>query len=105
MGVARCAGAHGIGPRDAQSNSVVLVRRDNRVKEIVSVEALEARLPVLLEEIQQALRQRALEFREQHTYRTDNYEAFKHTIPEHPRFLPAKSPANTPAQLPVQSKT
>ncbi|HEY6542035.1 MAG TPA: proline--tRNA ligase, partial [Ktedonobacteraceae bacterium] len=40
-----------IGPRDAQNNSVVLVRRDNRAKEIVSVEALEARLPVLLEDI------------------------------------------------------
>src|SRR5579872_5127932 len=66
-----------IGPRDAQNGSVVLVRRDTRVKEIVSVEALEARLPVLLEEIQRALYQRALAFREQHTYQTDSYEEFK----------------------------
>jgi prolyl-tRNA synthetase len=42
-----------IGPRDVQNNSVVLVRRDNRAKEVVSVEALEARLPVLLEEVRQ----------------------------------------------------
>ena len=52
-----------IGPRDVQNNSVMLVRRDNRVKEAVSVDALETRLPELLEEVQQAIYQRALEFR------------------------------------------
>src|SRR5215470_63997 len=39
-----------IGPRDVQNNSVVLVRRDNRVKKSVTIDALEARLPELLEE-------------------------------------------------------
>src|SRR5436309_4349581 len=53
-----------IGPRDVQNNSVVLVRRDIRAKEIVPVDALETRLPVLLEEVQQGLFRRALEFRE-----------------------------------------
>jgi len=94
-----------IGPRDAQSNSVVLVRRDNRVKEIVSVEALEARLPVLLEEIQQALRQRALEFREQHTYRTDNYEEFKQIIAEQRGFVRVKWAEDSAAELAVKEET
>ncbi len=53
-----------IGPRDVQNNSVMLVRRDNRVKEVVSLDALENRLPELLEEVQKALFQRAVEFRE-----------------------------------------
>src|SRR5206468_5706326 len=53
-----------IGPRDVQNNSVMLVRRDTRAKEAVSVDALEARLPVLLEEVQQGLFRRDLEFRE-----------------------------------------
>ena len=39
-----------IGPRDVQNNSVMLVRRDNRAKTPVSLDALEARLPELLEE-------------------------------------------------------
>ncbi len=94
-----------IGPRDAQSNSVVLVRRDNRVKEIVSVEALEARLPVLLEEIQQALRQRALEFREQHTYRTDSYEEFKQIIAEQRGFVRVKWAEDSAAELAVKEET
>ncbi len=94
-----------IGPRDAQSNSVVLVRRDNRVKEIVSVEALEARLPVLLEEMQQALRQRALEFREQHTYRTDSYEEFKQIIAEQRGFVRVKWTEDSAAELAVKEQT
>ncbi len=60
-----------IGPRDVQNNSVVLVRRDNRVKESVAIEALETRLPILLEEVQQALFRRAKEFQEQNTYYTE----------------------------------
>src|SRR5947209_10129916 len=52
-----------VGPRDVKNESVMLVRRDNRAKESVKVEALQTRLPELLEEVQQALFQRAVEFR------------------------------------------
>src|SRR5438094_119157 len=41
-----------IGPRDVKNNSVMLVRRDNRGRESVPVEALESRLPALLAEVQ-----------------------------------------------------
>src|SRR5881398_3169762 len=34
-----------IGPRDVQNNNVMLVRRDNRIKESVAIGALETRLP------------------------------------------------------------
>jgi prolyl-tRNA synthetase len=94
-----------IGPRDAQNNSVVLVRRDNRVKEIVSVEALEARLPVLLEEIQQALHQRALAFREQHTCKTDSYEEFKQIIAEQRGFVRVKWAEDSASELAVKEET
>ncbi len=94
-----------IGPRDAQNNSVVLVRRDNRAKEIVSVEALQARLPVLLEEIQQALYQRALAFREQHTYQTDSYEEFKQIIAEQRGFVRVKWAEDSEAELAIKEET
>src|SRR5579884_3306584 len=71
-----------IGPRDVQNNSVMLVRRDNRAKEPVSLDALETRLPQLLNEVQQALYQRALNFREQNTYYTESYDEFKQIIAE-----------------------
>ncbi len=66
-----------IGPRDVANESVTLVRRDNRAKEPVKVEALEARLPELLDEVQQALFQRAVAFREQNTHYTEDYDEFK----------------------------
>src|SRR5581483_11791884 len=94
-----------IGPRDAQNNSVVLVRRDNRVKEIVPIEALEARLPVLLEEIQHALYQKALAFREQHTYQTDSYEEFKQIIAEQRGFVRVKWAEDSAAELAIKEET
>ena len=94
-----------IGPRDAQSNSVVLVRRDNRAKEIVSVDVLESLLPALLEEIQQALYQRALAFREQHTYQTDDYEEFKQIIAEQRGFVRVKWTEDSEAELAIKEET
>jgi prolyl-tRNA synthetase len=94
-----------IGPRDVQNNSVVLVRRDNRAKESVSVDALETRLTALLEEIQQALYQRALAFREQHTYRTDDYEEFKQIIAEQRGFVRVKWAEDSEAELAIKEET
>ena len=94
-----------IGPRDAQSNSVVLVRRDTRAKENVSVDALEARLPVLLEEIQGDLYRRALAFREQHTYSTDSYEEFKQIIAEQRGFVRVKWAEDSAAELAIKEET
>jgi prolyl-tRNA synthetase len=94
-----------IGPRDVQNNSVVLVRRDNRSKEVVSVDSLEARLPVLLEEVQQALFQRALEFREQNTYYTDSYEEFKQIMAEKRGFVRVKWAEDSEAELAIKEET
>jgi prolyl-tRNA synthetase len=94
-----------IGPRDVQNNSVVLVRRDNRVKEQVSLEALETRLPALLEEVQKALLQRAVEFRAENTHYTDSYEEFKELIAEKRGFVRVKWAEDSAAELAVKEET
>ena len=66
-----------LGPRDLEAGQVVLVRRDTGTKEIITEEALLARLPVLMEEIQRDLFQRASAFRDAHSHRVDDYETFK----------------------------
>ncbi len=93
-----------IGPRDVQNNSVVLVRRHDRVKESVSVDALEARLPEMLEEVQQALFQRALEFREQNTFYTESYDEFKAII-ERRGFARVKWAEDSAAELAIKEET
>lgn len=94
-----------IGPRDVQNNSVVLVRRDNRVKETVAIELLETHLPTLLEEVQQALFQRAKAFRDQNTHYTDSYAEFKQLIAEKRGFVRVKWAEDTAAELAIKEET
>ncbi len=94
-----------IGPRDVQNNSVVLVRRDNRVRESVPVEALEIRLPTLLEEVQKALFQRAKEFKDQNTYYTDSYKEFKEILAEKRGFVRVKWAEDSAAELVIKEET
>src|SRR5437588_10250289 len=93
------------GPRDVQNNSVMLVRRDNRAKEAVPADALEERLPVLLEEVQRALFQRALEFREKNTHYTESYEEFKQIIAEKRGFVRVKWAEDSAAELAIKEET
>jgi prolyl-tRNA synthetase len=94
-----------IGPRDVQNNSVMLVRRDGRIKEPVSIDALETRLPQLLNEIQQALYQRALNFREQNTYYTESYDEFKQIMAEKRGFVRVKWAEDSAAELAIKEET
>jgi prolyl-tRNA synthetase len=94
-----------IGPRDVQNNSVVLVRRDNRVKESVAIEALETRLPTLLEEVQQVLFRRAKEFQDQNTHYTDSYEEFKQLIAEKRGFVRVKWAEDNAAEVTIKEET
>lgn len=80
-----------IGPRDVQSNSVMLARRDRpgrEGKESVSVDVLTQRLPELLEEIQQSLFQRAAQFRDANTVHAETYNELKEAI-EQRKFVDA----------------
>jgi prolyl-tRNA synthetase len=63
-----------IGPRDVAADQAVVVRRDTRAKQAVSLDALAATVTSLLEEIQAGLLQAATEMRDSHTAAVDTYE-------------------------------
>ncbi|PYS40049.1 MAG: proline--tRNA ligase [Acidobacteria bacterium] len=65
-----------VGPKDLDKNQVVLARRDNREKTSASQDGLERTVVDMLNAIQKSLYERALEFREKHTYRVDDYGKF-----------------------------
>ncbi len=69
-----------IGPKDLDKRQVVLVRRDAGTKQFIPIEKLFVVVANLLQEIQNSLFQRALEFRNQHTHEVDNYADFKKII-------------------------
>ncbi|TVQ38253.1 MAG: proline--tRNA ligase [Spirochaetaceae bacterium] len=62
------------GPRDMQNNQVVLVRRDTGEKLPVAAGAAPQRIAELLQQIQQALYDRAHAFRQANTRDIDNYD-------------------------------
>ncbi|HEX4207797.1 MAG TPA: proline--tRNA ligase [Ktedonobacteraceae bacterium] len=94
-----------VGPRDVQNNNAMLVRRDNRAKEPVSLDALETRLPELLEEVQKALYQRALDFRKENTHYTESYEEFKQIIAEKRGFVRVKWAEDSAAEQAIKEET
>lgn len=71
-----------IGPKDMEKGTVEIARRDTLTKEFIPVENVEEHIIGLLEEIQQNIYDKALKFREEHTYVVDSYDEFKQRIEE-----------------------
>jgi prolyl-tRNA synthetase len=76
-----------IGPKDIEKSQVLLARRDTREKLGVPMEGLATRVRALLDEIQASLLARALQFREEHTHRANDYDTFKATMEGRPGFV------------------
>ena len=64
-----------VGPRDLAKGEATVVRRLNRAKQTVPLGDLGVTIPSMLEEVQEALFNRARDFREAHTVRLDSLEA------------------------------
>jgi prolyl-tRNA synthetase len=72
-----------VGPRDVQKGTVAVARRDRPGREgksFVPQEGLTERIEALLEEIQQALYERALRFRDEHLFDVATYDEFKERV-------------------------
>src|SRR5215213_9889333 len=76
-----------IGPKDIEKSQVVLARRDTRAKSFVPMDGLTAHVEQMLQTIQQALFDRAVAFREEHTSETDSYDEFKAIMDGRPGFV------------------
>jgi prolyl-tRNA synthetase len=76
-----------VGPRDFQRGEVVVVRRDTGEKINLPKDGLQQKLKELLQEIQGALYEKALRFREENTVQVDDYQKFKEIIAEKGGFL------------------
>jgi prolyl-tRNA synthetase len=65
-----------IGPRDIANGTVEVARRDTFEKEVLQIQDLATKVIHLLEQIQSNLYNRALTYRDERTYRTDNWDEF-----------------------------
>ncbi len=78
-----------IGPRDVDSQQVMVVRRDNRQKIAVSLDNLAVHLQDILNTMQKEMFQKALDFRKDNTYHIDDYPSFKSMLEEKDGFIEA----------------
>lgn len=76
-----------IGPKDIEKQQVLLARRDTREKLPTPADGLPGRVRDLLEQIQRSLFDRARQFLDEHTTRTDSYEEFKTILEGRPGFV------------------
>ncbi len=63
-----------IGPRDIQNGTVELARRDTLEKKVMPQEGISAYIKALLEEIQENIYQKALDFREKSTHKVNSWD-------------------------------
>ena len=76
-----------IGPKDIEKSTVMIARRDTREKSSLAMDGIGAAVVGLLDDIQKALYDRALKYREEHTQRVSTYEEFKTLMEGRPGFL------------------
>jgi prolyl-tRNA synthetase len=71
-----------IGPRDLQNGTVEIARRDTKEKFTVDSLQLIEKVSALLDEIQQNIYHKALDFQKQNTHEVNTYEDFKKVMNE-----------------------
>lgn len=69
-----------IGPRDLEQKTVEVARRDTKEKQVLPMEGLDIAIAQLLDDIQENIYQKALQFREKSTHIVDDYDTFKQLL-------------------------
>ncbi len=67
----------GLGMRDLENGTIEVARRDTLTKRSVAIESVVETVKILLEQIQDAIYQKALQFREDNTFTVETWDEFK----------------------------
>lgn len=78
-----------IGPKDLENGTVELARRDTLTKEVVELGDLADKVEGLMQEIQDTLFNKALEFRNNHITKVDTFDDFKTVLETKTGFISA----------------
>ena len=76
-----------IGARDLENGTVEVMRRDTLEKETVALEGIEECVKKLLDDIQQNIYKKAVDYRDAHIYECEDYEEFKQKVKDGGFFL------------------
>lgn len=76
-----------MGPRDLENGTVEVARRDTLSKEVVPLEGISEYIEKLLDEIQQGIFKKALDFRTKNITKVDTWDEFKETLKRKGGFI------------------
>ncbi|ASB48134.1 proline--tRNA ligase [Alkalitalea saponilacus] len=76
-----------IGPRDLENGTVEVARRDTLTKEVMPLEGITGKIESLLNDIQENIFKKALDYRTEHTTKVDDYEEFKQLLDDKGGFF------------------
>lgn len=76
-----------IGPRDMENGTVEVARRDTKEKAVYQMMDLDVKVEHLLNQIQDNIYKKALDFREENTFRADTWEEFNKILDEKGGFI------------------
>ncbi len=94
-----------LGPRDIQNNTIEIARRDTLKKETISQDNVISHIKSLLEDIQKNIYKKALEFRTENTYYTDNWNEFVDILESSGGFIMAHWDGTTETEEKIKEET
>jgi prolyl-tRNA synthetase len=94
-----------LGLRDLENNTVELARRDTKEKQSVSMDGLPERIVQLLAEIQQAIYNKALAYRDSHITTVNTWDEFVSTLNEKGGFISAFWDGTSETEDAIKEKT
>ncbi len=94
-----------LGPRDLQNGTIELARRDTLTKEVVPQEGLTERIVALLDEIQQNIFQKALDYRNSMITKVDTWEEFQDVLDNKGGFVSAHWDGTPETEVAIKEAT
>ncbi|MBN2480968.1 MAG: proline--tRNA ligase [Bacteroidales bacterium] len=94
-----------IGPRDLENNTVEAVRRDTLRKQVVQVKGIDRYVQDLLQDIQQNIYSKALDFRNRNTFRVDTWDEFRDVIDRKGGFVYAHWDGDPETEIKIKDET
>lgn len=94
-----------IGPRDLDNQTVEIARRDTLEKQVVPRSSVDGFVRDLLEDIQQNIYRKSLDFRHNHLHRVDDWNEFKDIMQNRPGFVLAHWDGTRETEIRIKDET
>lgn len=94
-----------MGPRDLANGTVEVARRDTLEKQVMPIENIDEQIEKLLEEIQENIYRKALDFRNANIRKADTWEEFKQLIEEKGGFVSAHWDGTKETEQTIKTET